>query len=255
MTSRERDISPHTMRGSEEARRRRWEPGRLGLVTLIVGILAIGGCGTDGSSAGITLVASETLAKADADEELGYALDGDDVTIEAPTLTVHTGREVILTLQNRAGQYSNVRGSHDVAVVPPLDEAYTDIDLFTDLATGKIDDKVLWDARTLQIFTDDSATITFMPDAPGAYQYICTIPGHAKLGMRGTFVVENPDEAAMGERRCEPDLPERALRRSPARRCGMPRSTRPCPIRPIPDYLNAIIIAGFALEEIGEPLP
>ena len=65
--------------------------------------------------------------------------------------------------------------------------------MFTDIATRKINDKVLWGARTVEIFTDDSATITFMPDAPGTYQYICTIPGHAQLGMRGTFVVENPE--------------------------------------------------------------
>ena len=154
------------------------------------------GCGTDESTAGITLVASETLASADTDEKFGYALDGGDVTLDSPTLTVQTGREVTLTLENRAGQYSKVRRSHDFAVVPALDDSYTDIDLFTDIATLKIDDKVLWGARTEQIFTDDSATIAFVPDAPGTYQYICTIPGHAKQGMTGTFVVENPEEVS-----------------------------------------------------------
>ncbi|MGA7758612.1 MAG: plastocyanin/azurin family copper-binding protein [Ilumatobacteraceae bacterium] len=193
MTSQEHDNAPHTMRGSEAAQGPHFGPGRLGLVALIAGIVAIGGCRTDESTAGITLVASETVARADADEELGYALDGDDVTVDAPTLTVQMGLEVILTLENRAGQYSNVRGSHNFAVVPPLDDAHTDVDMFTDIATRKIDDKVLWGARTPEIFTDDSATITFMPDAPGSYQYICTIPGHAQLGMRGTFVVENPE--------------------------------------------------------------
>ncbi len=193
MTSQERDNAPRTMRGTEKAQGPRFGPGRLGLVALITGILVIGGCATDESTAGITLVASETLSKADPDEELGFALDGDDVTLDAPTLTVQTGREVILTLENRAGQYSKIRGSHDFAVVPPLDDVYTDIDMFTDIATRKINDKVLWGARTVEIFTDDSATITFMPDAPGTYQYICTIPGHAQLGMRGTFVVENPE--------------------------------------------------------------
>ena len=193
MTGRQHDNYPHTKRGSDEAQGMLWGPGGLGLVALIVGILAIGGCGTDESTAGITLVASEVLATADTDEELGYALDGDDVTVDTPTLTVQTGREVILTLENRAGQYTKVRGSHDFAVVPRLDDAYTDIDMFTDIATRKIDDKVLWGARTLEIFTDDSATITFVPGAPGTYQYICTIPGHAKLGMRGTFIVENPE--------------------------------------------------------------
>jgi uncharacterized cupredoxin-like copper-binding protein len=167
--------------------------GRAGIVAVMAGILAISGCGTDESTAGITLVASETLAKADPAEELGYAFDGDDVTVDAPPITVQTGSEVTLTLENRAGQYSNVRGSHDFAVVPPLDNLYTDVDLYTDIATRKIEDKVLWNSRTPQIFTDDSATITFVPDAPGTYQYICTIPGHAKLGMSGTFVVENPE--------------------------------------------------------------
>ncbi|MGB9344391.1 MAG: hypothetical protein WCA90_00005, partial [Ilumatobacteraceae bacterium] len=85
------------MRGSEAAQGPHFGPGRLGLVALIAGIVAIGGCRTDESTAGITLVASETVARADADEELGYALDGDDVTVDAPTLTVQMGLEVILT--------------------------------------------------------------------------------------------------------------------------------------------------------------
>jgi plastocyanin len=165
----------------------------MGIAAVIAGIVTISGCGTDESTAGITLVASETLAKADMEEEMGYALDDDDVTVDAPTITVQTGREVTLTLENRAGQYSKVRASHDFAVVPPLDDQYTDVDMYTDIATLKIDDKVLWGARTPQIFTDDSATTTFVPDAPGTYQYICTIAGHASRGMRGTLIVEDPE--------------------------------------------------------------
>lgn len=158
--------------------------GRLGGIGLFVGLVAIGGCGSDEASVGITLVASETEAAADPEEELGYAFEGDDVTVDAPTLTLQAGGEVTLTLVNRAGQFSNVRGSHDLAVVPILD------DLYTDVATGKIDDEVLWDARTDRIFTDDSTTISFVPETPGTYQYVCTIPGHAKLGMMGTLIVE-----------------------------------------------------------------
>jgi plastocyanin len=173
---------------------RRRKPGvRMRIAAVIAGIVTISGCGTDESTAGITLVASETLAKADMEEEMGYALDDDDVTVDAPTITVQTGREVTLTLENRAGQYSKVRASHDFAVVPPLDDQYTDVDMYTDIATLKIDDKVLWGARTPQIFTDDSATTTFVPDAPGTYQYICTIAGHASRGMRGTLIVEDPE--------------------------------------------------------------
>lgn len=161
------------------------------LAALIAGMMAISSCGADESSVGIILVASETLAEADPEGELGYAFDGDDVTLDTPTITVQTDREVTLTLENRAGQYSGVRGSHDFAVVPPLDADYTDVDLYTDIATGTIADKVLWSSQTPRIFSDDSATVTFVPDTPGTFQYICTIPGHAKLGMSGTLVVEN----------------------------------------------------------------
>lgn len=130
---------------------------------------------------------------ADMEEEIGYALDDDDVTVDAPTLTVETGREVTLTLENRSGQYSDVRASHDFAIVPALTDEYTDIEMYTDIATGKILESVLWGAQTPQIFTDESATITFVPGEPGTYQYLCTIPGHARLGMRGTFVVEEAE--------------------------------------------------------------
>jgi nitrite reductase (NO-forming) len=33
------------------------------------------------------------------------------------------------------------------------------------------------------------ASVEFMPDKPGEYDYICTVPGHAALGMKGKFIV------------------------------------------------------------------
>jgi nitrite reductase (NO-forming) len=35
-----------------------------------------------------------------------------------------------------------------------------------------------------------SGDVTFVAGAPGTYHYICTVPGHAALGMDGHFVVE-----------------------------------------------------------------
>jgi nitrite reductase (NO-forming) len=32
--------------------------------------------------------------------------------------------------------------------------------------------------------------VTFVAGAPGTYHYICTVPGHATLGMQGKFIVE-----------------------------------------------------------------
>lgn len=36
----------------------------------------------------------------------------------------------------------------------------------------------------------ESGKVTFTAGAPGSYHYICTVPGHAALGMKGNFVVE-----------------------------------------------------------------
>jgi rusticyanin len=34
-----------------------------------------------------------------------------------------------------------------------------------------------------------ASTITFQAGRPGAYQYICPMPGHAQMGMHGAFIV------------------------------------------------------------------
>ena len=36
----------------------------------------------------------------------------------------------------------------------------------------------------------ESGDVTFVAGAPGTYHYICTVPGHAALGMDGKFIVE-----------------------------------------------------------------
>jgi len=37
---------------------------------------------------------------------------------------------------------------------------------------------------------NESGEVTFLAGAPGTYYYICTVPGHALQGMKGTFIVE-----------------------------------------------------------------
>lgn len=36
----------------------------------------------------------------------------------------------------------------------------------------------------------ESGDVTFVAGTPGLYHYICTVPGHAQLGMDGNFIVE-----------------------------------------------------------------
>ena len=42
---------------------------------------------------------------------------------------------------------------------------------------------------TNSIKPNESDSVTFTAGAPGSYYYICTIPGHAQQGMKGTFTV------------------------------------------------------------------
>ena len=40
------------------------------------------------------------------------------------------------------------------------------------------------------ILKGQNGSVTFIADKPGNYFYICTVPGHAALGMKGNFIVE-----------------------------------------------------------------
>lgn len=46
-------------------------------------------------------------------------------------------------------------------------------------------------AATKLLGPGESDTITVTaPDKPGRYPFVCTFPGHAQAGMRGTLIVE-----------------------------------------------------------------
>jgi len=53
---------------------------------------------------------------------------------------------------------------------------------------------VLWNsaiaAATNPLKPGESGSSTFIAGAPGTYYYICTVPGHALQGMKGSFIVE-----------------------------------------------------------------
>jgi len=53
---------------------------------------------------------------------------------------------------------------------------------------------VVWDAKIKDsnnpIRPNEEGEVTFIAGAPGTYHYICTVPGHAQLGMNGNFIVE-----------------------------------------------------------------
>ena len=156
-------------------------PGPMSAASIAIA-LTLGACGgSDGSGAEFTIVGSETVD--DPTNEVGFAMAGDEVTVDAPRLDASVGEGVVINLQNEHGQYSRTSGIHNIAVVPMLD------DLATLAATGALLDQVLWDSATPDIPSGESVEVSFVPDAPGSHYYVCTIPGHAKSGMVGEFVV------------------------------------------------------------------
>jgi uncharacterized cupredoxin-like copper-binding protein len=40
-----------------------------------------------------------------------------------------------------------------------------------------------------------AGTLTFTAATPGSYQYLCPVPGHAREGMAGAFIVKAGDRA------------------------------------------------------------
>jgi nitrite reductase (NO-forming) len=53
---------------------------------------------------------------------------------------------------------------------------------------------IVWNAKFKDpndpIKPGESGDVTFVAGSPGTYHYICTVPGHAALGMNGNFIVE-----------------------------------------------------------------
>lgn len=145
---------------------------RAALLAVLIGLL--GAC--SGSDGELSLVADVT--ENDSEDKLGYAFAGEEVTGGGPTLTVQNGEEVTLTLENNHGL-----DSHNLAVVPQLD------DIPTLAALGGLEEEVLWGAAIDNLSEGERGSVTFTPDRPGRYYYVCTLPGHAAAGMMGELVV------------------------------------------------------------------
>ena len=89
-----------------------------------------------------------------------------------PDFVVNSGDEVTFTAAN-AG-----KGFHSFGITSSPDDF----------------NNVLWGseiaAAAAPLKAGESGSTTFTAGAPGTYYYICTVPGHATLGMQGSFIVE-----------------------------------------------------------------
>ena len=89
-----------------------------------------------------------------------------------PELRVAAGDQVTVSATNQGISF------HSFAVVRDPDNAAS----------------IMWDSEigtaNLPLTGGQSGEVTFIADTPGVYYYICTVPGHALQGMKGTLIVE-----------------------------------------------------------------
>jgi len=89
-----------------------------------------------------------------------------------PDFVVNSGDEVTFTSTNKG------KGFHAFGIVASPDDF----------------NNPLWGSAigsaTAPLKSGESGTSKFTAGAPGTYYYICIVPGHAQLGMQGSFIVE-----------------------------------------------------------------
>jgi nitrite reductase (NO-forming) len=152
----------------------------------LAGCVLAGGCGGGEASRPaasqtgreIAIIAGETREDG---EKGGYALIGGEITSDpGPTIRVNVGQPVKISFDNVHGVFHGENWiPHDFVVV-------ADKGIEVPLSPGD----ALWGAQTKELSPDDPVdVVTFTPDRPGTYHYICSVPGHVGRGMWGKFIV------------------------------------------------------------------
>ena len=141
----------------------------------MVGEIIVGASSGPAAAAAPTGVSHDFSAdfveSADGFSDLAFnALTGEDG--HNPDFVVKSGDTVTFTATNKG------KGFHAFGVVSSPDDF----------------NNVLWGSAiasaTSPLKAGESGSSTFTAGAPGTYYYICTVPGHAQLGMQGSFIVE-----------------------------------------------------------------
>ena len=101
----------------------------------------------------------------------GYSFEGEDIVSPGPIIVVKAGQPVTITFKN-------------------VEERFPIEHNFVIVAEKQSSADPLWGAETERLREAEEQTITFTPDTPGSYFYICSVSDHIFAGMWGTFVVE-----------------------------------------------------------------
>jgi azurin len=139
----------------------------------------------------LAMLALPPALRADADKKVQIQAN-DQMKFDVTSIDAAPGQKVTVTLTN-VGKLPKVAMAHNFVLL----KAGTDVSAFAAAAmihqeTGYVPpemaDKVI--IATKMLGPGETDTVTFIAPAPGVYDYICTFPGHALSGMRGTLNVK-----------------------------------------------------------------
>ena len=139
---------------------------------LVLGTI-VAACGDGEEEAGVTVevIGGVVIPKEGSPTEGGFALEGEDVVSPGPAITVRAGEPVTITFK-------------------VVDEIVPEPHDFVIVAEKVRFADPLWGAKTEPLPFGEQQSITFTPDTPGSYFYICSVSDHLFLGMWGSFIVE-----------------------------------------------------------------
>ena len=117
---------------------------------------------------------------------------GDQMKFDVTSIQAAPGQKITVTMTN-AGTLPKAAMAHNWVLL----KAGTDVSAFATAAmthpeTGYIPPEMAGSviASTQMLGPGESDSVTFTAPAAGVYDYICSFPGHALAGMRGTLTVK-----------------------------------------------------------------
>jgi azurin len=142
----------------------------------------------------LALVAAAAAAPSiRADEEKKVQIQANDLMkFDVTNIDAMAGQKITVTLTN-VGKLPKIAMAHNFVLL----KAGTDVSAFASAALNhqeagymppEMADKVIISTKLLG--PGETDTVTFTAPAPGTYDYICSFPGHALAGMRGTLTVK-----------------------------------------------------------------